>query len=264
MILLVLAAAFAHPRTAPQRRSLASRFVMVAQLMLAAFAVAPPYTQCEFRDGDCPSPCPTGDGVFGATPTLRISAMCAAGLCSPGTAGREFGGNARAADAIIAAHANATDFVRFDNTTNGLHTSVLYMCCHTLAQQRAIGRALAALRWHSFDLNYTDVGCNVDMHGSDIVYLHAMPDAAGQAALQALTARMDAAFAAAGVPVVHPRGSKFHMTLARVTRSYPADDAVAALRAQGLRFGGLRACRFQAFGADFASVEGCPPPPRGG
>ena len=47
-------------------------------------------------------PCPAGDGPFGATPTLRISAMCADGLCTPGTDGRAFAGNARAADAIIA------------------------------------------------------------------------------------------------------------------------------------------------------------------
>ena len=241
------------------------RWPLTMMAIAVAGAAPPPFAQCEHRDGDCPSPCPAGDGPFGATPTLRISAMCDDGLCTPGTDGRAFAGNARAADAIIAAHANAnaSDIVRFDNASTGLHTSVLYTCCHTLAQLATMRSALANLKWHAFDLNYTDVGCNVDMHGSDIIYLHAMPDAAGQAALQALTARMDAAFAAAGVPVVHPRGSKFHMTLARVTREYPADAAVAALRAQGLRFGGLRACKFQAFGADFASVEGCPPPPGG-
>ena len=116
-------------------------FLTVALLVGAAAAIntnpPSPFAQCEFRDGDCPNPCPAGDGLFGATPTLRISAMCGAGLCAPGSAGRLFGGNARAADAVIAAHANATDLVRFDNASTGLHTSVLHTCCHSLAQLAA-------------------------------------------------------------------------------------------------------------------------------
>ena len=67
------------------------------------------------------------------------------------------------------------------------------------------------------------------MHGSDVVYLHAMPDADGQSQLRNLTIAMNIAMEHAGVPVHHPRKTLFHMTLARVRPSYPADVAVAAL-----------------------------------
>ena len=39
---------------------------------------------------------------------------------------------------------------------------------------------MANLKWRSFWVNYSDVSCNVDTHKEDLVYMHAMPDAAGQ------------------------------------------------------------------------------------
>lgn len=60
-----------------------------------------------------------------------------------------------------------------DDPMAGLHTSSLYTCCH-MAEQMS--------RLHA--VPFSDIGCNVDMHDPDKVYLHAMPDQQGQTDLR--------------------------------------------------------------------------------
>ena len=161
----------------------------------------------------------------------------------------------------------------FDDTVFGLHTSILYTCCHTAEEVRRLRTdVLEKLDWESFNISYSDVGCNVDMHDPDRcvfpslrypfhthlrilitavfgtirVYLHAMPDKAGQRALLSLTQKINEAMIKQDIPVHHPRKSLFHMTLARVKRSYPADKAVMAAKRMVFAQAGLRLrfCRF--------------------
>lgn len=139
---------------------------------------------------------------------------------------------------------------------------MLYTCCHGAAELLALRVVLRSLVWSSFWVNYSDSGCNLDMHGSDVVYLHAMPDATGQQQLLNLTQVIDGAMAAAGVTVHHSRRSKFHMTLARVKRSYGAEAVAAAVGEMrtavfadlGLQ---LQLCRFEALGEVFEAEGGC-------
>eukprot|EP01047_Picozoa_sp_COSAG01_P075265 COSAG01_NODE_12846_length_1676_cov_1.496512_1_plen_366_part_00 len=219
---------------------------------------------CELLDGDCPKPCPRGtEGSLSATPTIQISQQCRhAGLCRPH--GGAFQQVATWSDGTIRAHSthNGSDVVSCDDTHSGLHTSLLYTCCHTAGELLQLRRVLRSLAWSAFWVNYSDAGCNLDMHGSDIVYLHIMPDEAGQQRLLNLTLVINNAMAAAGVPVHHPRRSKFHMTLARVRRSYGAAAVGAAVRqiktvvaGSGLQ---LLVCRFQALGEVFSAEGGCP------
>jgi hypothetical protein len=219
---------------------------------------------CELLDGDCPKPCPRGtEGSLSATPTIQISQQCRhAGLCRPH--GGAFQQVATSSDGIIRAHSthNGSDVVSCDDTHSGLHTSLLYTCCHTAGELLQLRRVLRSLAWSAFWVNYSDAGCNLDMHGSDIVYLHIMPDEAGQQRLLNLTLVINNAMAAAGVPIHHPRRSKFHMTLARVRRSYGAAAVGGAVRqiktvaaGSGLQ---LLMCRFQALGEIFSAEGGCP------
>ena len=62
---------------------------------------------------------------------------------------------------------------------------------HTPLELVKMRGAMKALRWSSFYVNYSDAGCNDDMHGSGVVYIHAMPDALGQQLLMKLTLAMN-------------------------------------------------------------------------
>ena len=259
-LLMAISRTGAPPMPSP---SLVAAAFAAVLCFAAAAGPAPPHGTCEQRDGDCPSPCPAGQGSLGATLLVQISSLCGAagGLCKP--AASAFARAATIADAIIAAHSssNGSDIVSYDSPASGLHTSVLYTCCHTAAELLKLRGVLRSLRWSAFAVNYSDAGCNLDMHGSGIVYLHAMPDAAGQQRLLNLTRQINGAMAAAGVAVHHPRRSKFHMTLARVKRSFEADAAVAALRSEVFAGAGLQLllCRFEALGEVFEAEGGCPP-----
>ena len=95
------------------------------------------------------------------------------------------------------------------------------------------------------------------MHEPDKVYLHAMPDKQGQRQLLLLTQKINEEMTKQGIPVRHPRRSMFHMTLARVTREFPTDKAVAAAKRivfqnAGLR---LRLCSFTLDGQQYAAKE---------
>ena len=224
---------------------------------------APRRATCEQLDGDCPSPCPAEWGRHQATPTLNISELChgetADGrkLCRPSAAA--FVSAASAADAIVVGLArNRSEIVRFDSPHHGLHTSLLYTCCHTKSELQMLRAVLHELRWSSFWVNYSDVGCNVDTH-SDIVYLHAMPDAEGQSAFLNLTQTINAEMVRSGIPVHHPRRTKFHMTLARVLNTFAADLAVEEMRTKVFSSAGLQLlfCRFHLFGEVFEAVGGC-------
>ena len=242
---------------------------VMALALLGATMADPPYSSCEMRDGDCPNPCPKGQGSLDLTPSIRINSMCAEGLCQG-----NFSSAAATADGVIRAHAapGGSDIIRFDDVKPGLHTSVLYTCCHTVVQQGLLVAVLSKLRWRSFDVSYDDAGCNIDTHVADKVYIHGMPDAAGQAALHNFTNLIQAAMMEAKIPVHHPRRTLFHMTLARVTREYATDAAVKALKDLMIPlvpkvttgpskpfFGLLRVCKFQVMGIDFVADDGCQP-----
>lgn len=122
-------------------------------------------------------------------------------------------------------------------------------------------RVLRSLVWRSFWVNYSDAGCNLDMHGKDIVYLHAMPDDPSQKQLLNLTQALESAMAAAGVSVNHARKSLFHMTLARVKRSYSVEAVATVVDRLRNNFAGLGLqllmCRFEALGEVFEAQDGC-------
>jgi hypothetical protein len=106
--------------------------ILLLLVDIGVFPLEVPPTGCELRDGDCPTPCPSGQGTHAATPTLNISGLCEVHgqLCRPSA--ESFSVAADAADEIIREHAKSSaDIVIFDNTHRGLHTSVLYTCCHT-------------------------------------------------------------------------------------------------------------------------------------
>jgi hypothetical protein len=253
------------------RRLPAWHLVAVFSLFIAcaqSFRSGPPTSLCELKDGDC-GDCPAGEGKVNLTPLVHINDACAHGLCQVGAKNRSFTQAADAADDVIKLVDNSSsggksNIIRFDSTTTGLHTSVLYVCCQRILDAGKTVDAFKRMWWRSFDVAYATAGCNVDQHGSDVIYIHALPDAAGQAQLKNLTQTMNAAMAAAGVPVHHPRASLFHMTLARVTQAYDTDKAVATLREMANAtatplFGTLRMCRFKFAGITFEASDGCKP-----
>ena len=158
----------------------------------------------------------------------------------------------RADEVILAASTlNGSDVLELDNPESGLHTSIFYFCCHSPTQLVRMRGALQRMSWHSVALNYSNIGCNLDMHGKNVTYLHAMPDAAGQHALFLLADRIEQALRTANVTVNHPRRSLFHMTLARVKPSFPATAALQALNhsvlsgdGQNGTFGTHKMCSF--------------------
>ena len=75
----------------------------------------------------------------------------------------------------------------------------------------------------AFQVHYDSFACNLD-HNNVTVYLHGLPN--NQSALFSFAKTMETTIAAAGWPINHPRKSLFHMTLARVNRTYPTDTVV--------------------------------------
>jgi hypothetical protein len=83
------------------------------------------------------------------------------------------------------------------------------------------------------------------------VYLHALPS--NQTSLFGWARIVEATLTSFNVTVNHPRKSKFHMTLARVTPSYPVDVAVDHL--SGENFGDHKLCSFDFEGETFAASD---------
>jgi len=166
---------------------------------------------CEKIDGDCPDNC-TAAGFSGSDNFVARFNI------SPFNPSIE--AVAAKADAYIKG-AGAVHSV--DDPSMGLHTSLFYFCCHTPQEKQGIKTALHKMEWSSLSVHYDSFACNLD-HDNVTVYLHALPT--DQRALVALATQIEVAAAQAGVPINHPRRSKFHMTLARVNHSYPTDDVV--------------------------------------
>ena len=144
--------------------------------------------------------------------------------------------------------------MRFDNTKT-LHTSIFYFCCHGPIELVRIREALLNMKWASFTVEYDTFGCNIDTHGSNITYLHALPSKRYQDMYFALTKKIEETVSQAGVEIHHPRKSLFHMTLARVTPEYPSEKALATLN--GTHFGSHRVCSFEFLGAKVTAGD-CP------
>ena len=213
--------------------------------LLLACTTAEPI--CEQRDGDCPK-CPLLSS-FSPTATMHLSAV------EP-----ELVASATAADEVIRTVAAATnsssEIISFDAPAIGLHTSMFYFCCHTLAERTKMKEALRAMVWHSFEVHYDSFSCNDDMHGSNVTYLHALPSSPYQLALYGLADLMEAALVRAGVEVHHKRQSLFHMTLARVrTGTFPIAAVAKALN--GTFFGMHRVCKFMFDGIEVVAEDGC-------
>ena len=212
----------------------------------------PPWAGCEMRDGDCPS-CPTLGRSL--SPVAKISL----------SSNSELVASAEAADELISAAGSTGtggDIISFDNPATGLHTSMFYFCCHSAEELFRMHEVFANLSWAGFTVSYDTAGCNVDTHDNRTVYLHAMP--ANQTALFQWAAVVEAALTAAGVPVNHPRRSLFHMTLARVTRAFPANATVAELKDEAKMrphgtFGTALVCEFE-FGGRLYQADRIRPP----
>ena len=108
-----------------------------------------------------------------------------------------------------------------------IHTTFMYLCCVTLEEiALKVLPALDAVQWAAPNVSYSEAVCNKD--GSVIL----MADAASQAAIGAVVARLEAAVVAAGVAVV-PRATMegFHLTIGTTNASYPMAEALAAINA---------------------------------
>lgn len=164
---------------------------------------------------------------------------------------------AQEADAVLSNFSHASgSAISFDKPLTGLHTSLFYFCCHGPVEIVKMQHALNEMQWESFEVVYDDIACNLD-HNNVTIYLHALPT--DQQQLFALATLMEDTLTAAGIPIRHPRKSKFHMTLARVNHTYPVDNAMAAL--SGKRFGSHRVCEFNFAGtsiksSDYSSCKG--------
>ena len=123
--------------------------------------------------------------------------------------------SATRADAVLKNLSSPGSIERFDDPKNGLHTSLFYFCCHSKRDVATIKTALSAMNWSSFIVRYDSFGCNLD-HDNKTVYLHALPS--NQSNLFAWASNVEKTVEAYDVKIHHPRKSKFHMTLARVTR----------------------------------------------
>ena len=99
------------------------------------------------------------------------------------------------------------------------------------------------MKWQSFDIHYDTYGCNLD-HNGEIIYMHAMPS--DQTELFDFAHLIEDTAKAAGIPINHPRKSKFHMTLARVKYDYPVDEVVQYFldNADDWNFGSKRLSEF--------------------
>jgi hypothetical protein len=136
------------------------------------------WSTCETIDGDCMA-CPF---LKELSPTATVHLRDA-----------ELVQSATDADKVISSLGQVTEF---DPVKTGLHTSLFYFCCHNLAEESKMKRALQAMEWQSFDVIYDDIACNLD-HNNVTIYLHALPS--NQTGLFALATQMEKVIAAAGV-----------------------------------------------------------------
>ena len=196
-------------------------------------------SSCEKLDGDCPTcahPWLSGLNTVAEVHLSNESLLVA---------------SATKVDAALKA-LDPANIQRFDSPATGLHTSLFYFCCHSLADQVRMNGALHAMRWESFDVTYNSFGCNLD-HDNKTVYLHALP--ANQTLLFNWARGVEEALASVNVTCNHPRRSKFHMTLARVSREYPVDKAVATFNTTV--FGKHRLCSFKFDLETFYATDAC-------
>lgn len=215
--------------------------VLVAAGLLSLLAGGVGSTDlCEKIDGDCPV-C-NSTAILSPTLTVYLSGR------------KDLRDSARTADNKLRALGNKTDIISFDSLDVGLHTSLFYSCCHSAGEVLKMSEAFEAMEWEPVTLRYNAFSCNLD-HAGKIVYLHAMPDSAGQSALMEWARGVEKAMTEAHVPVNHPRKSHFHMTLARVTHAYPVDEAVRALN--GTHFGTINFCCFTFLGVAYKAKGGC-------
>lgn len=218
--------------------------VALATFVVFVFALLPwrsgaTTTRCEKIDGDCPH-C-AHPWLAGQSPVAEVHLSNESALVA----------GARKADVTIRAlDQGAGHIQRFDDPGTGLHTSLFYFCCHSSQEVGRMKDALRAMRWASFDVHYDDFSCNLD-HDKKTVYLHALPS--NQTLLFRWARTVEGALARANVTCHHPRKSKFHMTLARVSPAYPVDFAVATL--SGTDFGTHKLCSFVFEGEHFYAYD---------
>jgi len=180
--------------------------LLLSLLALAAAAAAP--ASCDQR-GYCPAAC----AKPGGTETDGL-ALLDGHLPLLGAVGR-------AVDVMRSFPGVLTDD-RLD-----IHTTFMYLCCVTLEEiALKVLPALDSVQWAAPNVSYSEAVCNKD--GSIIL----MADAASQAAIGAVVARLEAAVVAAGVAVV-PRATMegFHLTIGTTNATYPMAEALAAINA---------------------------------
>ena len=95
-------------------------------------------TTCEMIDGDCPDDC----AAAGFAGDLAFTALFHISPWYP-----EVEKVASRAEKKIAA---AGEVAKFDNPVTGLHMSLLYFCCYTGAEKKAIQNALHDMTWSPF------------------------------------------------------------------------------------------------------------------
>ena len=197
------------------------------------------FNSCEKIDGDCPT---CKFPLFEKNPVAKVFLSGVDELILSATR----------ADAFLKNLSSPDTIQQFDDPKTGLHTSLFYFCCHSHQDVVKIKLAFRAMKWGSFVVKYDSFGCNLD-HDNKTVYLHALPS--NQSDLFVWASIVEKAVEAVNVKIHHPRKSKFHMTLARVTRTYPVDEAVHALNDE--YFGKIRLCSF-VFEGEVFYAQDCP------
>ena len=173
------------------------------------------FNSCEKIDGDCPF-C-KHPFLAGHNPVAKVLLSSVDELVS----------SAEHVEDVLKNLSSSKNIQRFDNPKTGLHTSLFYFCCHSKKDVNQIKNALQNMNWTSFIIRYNSFSCNLD-HDGKTVYLHALPS--NQSPLFHWASIVEQTVESYNVTINHPRKSKFHMTLARVTPEYPTDKAVELLK----------------------------------
>ncbi|CAF3745246.1 unnamed protein product [Rotaria sp. Silwood1] len=126
-----------------------------------------------------------------------------------------------------------------------LHCSLIYLDCYNDTKIKIIEDVMENYQWSSFQLNFTDMGCNVDNYQA---YLNTRASQSSSLVLENIVHDLEAAITARGIRIKQSKGGNFHMTLATVKYQYPSDCIVSQLKQKFIPlsnyFGSKKVCCF--------------------
>ncbi|CAF3718805.1 unnamed protein product [Rotaria sp. Silwood1] len=154
--------------------------------------------------------------------------------------------NAIKAERIIKANVEDSDSsIIKTQSLLSLHCSLIYLDCYNDTEIKIIEDVMENYQWSSFQLNFTDMGCNVDNHQA---YLNTRASQSSSLILGNIVHDLETAITARGVRIKQSKGGNFHMTLATVKYQYPSDCIVNQLKQKFISspnyFGSKKVCCF--------------------